>query len=1158
MQHKYLYTFITTLIFFAISIYPIAINANNISSLSFGAAPTGRYAENSVLSSGRWVKIQVAESGIHKITYEQLVNMGFSSPQNVRIYGYGGAMLSENFSNPYIDDLPPVDIYMENGSDNVFSAGDYILFYAQGPISWTYDKTAKIYKHTINSYSHYGYYFVSCDNGVAPAISTKNTAAASANDTITTYHDHYLHETDRINAISSGKIYLNEEFNANKLTHTFNVNIPNVVVGSDGKIQVNAAHNATSDQTLEVKVNNNTLDNFKLPACTGNYKLTKVDNKATFAQQSDNIKVSLTYSSSQNLAYLDYFVLETQRKLIKQPQANLPFSYTYKIGQTNSTYTFCVDNAGSNVKVWDITDKTKVKALSTNQIGNKLTFTDKVFNYTEYIAFDTKADTYPTPTVVGTIANQNLHASSQVDMVIISHTDFIPEAQRLAQAHTQIDGLSVLVVDAKSVYNEFSSGTPDATAYRRFMKMFYDRATSADLAPKYLLLFGDGSFDNRQILKANTDKEIYRLLTYQSSESYSETSSYTSDDYFCFLDDADGRLIVAEDMDIAVGRIPAYTISQAKAVVDKTIRYMQNDDLGAWTNQGIFLADDGDNNIHVVSADTICNLTQSLNPSFLTRKLYFDSYKQEATASGASYPILKKEFQDYIHSGVLMINYMGHGGFSGWADERMLTLEEIDDMYNQRLALWITGTCNFSRFDHFLESAGEKLLTHANGGAVALISTARTVLARENELLLLELSKEILRQDRSNVGQINTIGEALRLAKNQRAKKGDSNRMSYFILGDPAIRLNYSTSHQVVVDTINGNDINEQIDTIGALSFTTIKGYVANKMANAHLVDKSFNGIVEIKVFDKLQQFNTLCNDADSKPFTYTYRSSPIFTGKTSVVNGRFELQFIVPKDIKYNFGTGSIILYAADPTQGYAGNGNCENVVIGGENTNIQWETDGPDIQLYLNSTKFVNGDKVNENPLFVANIADLSGINTIGTGFGHDIILKLDNDPKQEYILNSYYESVMNSFTQGRIQYQLSGLTPGKHSLYFRVWDMQNNSSSAELQFEVVEGLAPSVDNLYVYPNPVKDIAHIVIENDRPNQPAEINVFIYNFAGQMVWTNYGNYVTSADNRITIPWNTNDSSIGINDGLYLVKAVIVDTNGKKDKKTAKILVRKQ
>lgn len=1119
---------------------------------SYGSAQTGRYAEASVLASGDWVKVRVSETGMHKVTYEQMVDMGIANPMNVRVYGYGGGVLEEDFEKRYVDDLPVVPTVMVMGADGVFGKGDYIVFYAQGPVSWQYNTARKAMEHKNNPYSLYGYYFITSSRGAAEAMPYKSRPAATEEEVIEVYDYRYLHETDRVNVLSSGKVFFNEEFTLTKPTHTFDVSVPDMVAGEEAQVRIHAAHQASSTERIAVSINGVAAGTVNMAGLSGNNEMEDATVTIPFTPQSGDIRLSMTYSTTKQTAHLDYFAISAKRRLRKEAAAPLAFRYTDKIGSGSGYCTYKISGTSESTVVWDVTDLDSIMAVEAVYEGGATTIVEPTDVYREYVAFDPEGDRLPSPVVVGRVANQNLHALSQADMVIIAPSEFVSEAQRLADAHRVTDGMTVNVVEAGTVYNEFSSGTPDATAYRRLMKMLYDRAASEDLAPKYLLLFGDGSFDNRQLLKSNTDKDVYRLLTYQSDNSYSEVASYCTDDYFGFLDDNEGSNIAAAVMDIAVGRIPAYTVEQAKAVVDKTIRYMENDDPGAWKNQAIFLADDGDGNSHIEGADTVCNLTRELYPSMLTRKLYFDSYKQESSASGASYPTLKKEFFDYVNSGVLMINYMGHGGYNGWADERILGMEDVPEMYNERLPLWVTATCNFSRFDHFLESTGEMLLTHADGGAIGLVSTSRTVLSHQNNLINLAFTQEILRE---RDGELNTVGEALMRAKNKRAAVSDINRLSFVYLGDPAVRLNYPTTHTVTVDTINGHDVTSGTDTIGALGLTVIKGRVADRAGDG-AADETFNGYVEVKVFDKMQSITTLCNDAGSSPFTYTYRSNPIYSGKASVTEGRFEIQFIVPKDIKYNFGSGEIILYAADEEQGLEGNGHCNSVIVGGESPDIVWESEGPQIRMYLNSPDFTDGSEVNENPLFVAHVSDQNGINTIGTGFGHDIILKIDNSAQQEYVLNSYYESVYGTYNEGYIHYQLNDLPEGKHSLFFRVWDMQNNSSSATLNFEVVKGLAPKVNNLYVYPNPVSDAANIVVENDRPNQPSEIYIYIYDYTGRMVWTYNGRYVTDTDNRVVIPWRTSDCQ-AIVDGIYMVRAIMIDANGEKAKKATKILVRR-
>ena len=1119
-------------------------------------AQSNRYAESSVLSTGDWYKIQVEQSGIHKITYEQLVEFGIKNPEKISVFGYGGAQLPESFAEIYIDDLPQLSIYMEKGSDGVFGKGDYILFYAQGPTKWTYNTKQKIFEHDINTYSNYGYYFLTSSVELPKFIEYTDKLIANKSLEITSFNDYYLYEKDEVNLINTGRVFLCDMFSQSQLSRNYTIKIPNILKET-ASISVAAAHVAVVEASMDVTVNESLLGTPIFPPRVVNKNAaTKINVRYNFEPANSNeIKLKLTYRNSASTAYLDYFVINCKRRLQKIEGDNLFFRSVDDIG-SHDNFIYKLTNVNSNVQIWNITDQQNVSRIPTELSGSELTFVDGKSVLKEYVAVDVKSDKFLQPKLIGRISNQDLHSLGQADMLIIASPDFVDAANKLADAHAEYDGLITYVVTPDVVYNEFSSGTPDATAYRRFVKMFYDRSKDVGNAPKYLLLFGDGSFDNRKILKNNTDKNIYRLLTYQSKESFHEVDSYTTDDYFGLLDDTDGAYILINSMDIAVGRIPAYTIEQANGVVDKLIRYIKNEDLGEWKNRAIFLADDGENNLHVLTADSVCNVFQRLNPSILSRKLYSESYIQEVTAVGEFYPTLKKEFLDYINDGVLLVNYMGHSGYNNWTNEQILTIADIDAMYNQRLPLVITASCSFSRFDDFKNSGGEVMLLNANGGALALISTTRTVYAQYNMLLNVELAKELLKIN-TETGRINTIGEAYKLAKNKQAKKNDPNRLSFILLGDPAIRLTIPENHIVTIDSINNTNVASSVDTVGALGKVTLVGSI--RFIQDSIVDELFDGSVNVTIFDKEEMIETLSNDASESnkygPFTYTYRTNPLYVGNVEVKNGRFKTEFIVPKDIRYDFGRGLVIMYAMDNNRGLEVNGYSTQLIIGGDAKDAIIENDGPELKIYLNTPYFVNGDKVNQNPLFVAELSDVSGINTIGSGIGHDIILKIDNNPKFEYILNNYYESSFGSYSNGVVHYQLSNLSEGKHKLFFRAWDLQNNSASAELEFEVVSDFEMTLHEMYVYPNPVDNIANIIVEHDKPLEPITIQLYIYDLYGNLIYSEKLSEVTDASSKIRLDWSVG-SSVG--DGLYFARVVVEDINGKKSSKSTKIFVRKQ
>lgn len=1112
------------------------------------------YAANSVLKRGKFVKIAVNQSGIYKLTYEELAKMGID-PRNVRIFGYGGAMLAEDFAQPYIDDLPEIAIYEHRGSDNVFGAGDYILFYAQGPTSWSYYPEYQHFRHTQNVYSDYGYYFVTSDAGTGKRITQAQALDAEPSGTLTTFIDHFVHEQDLVNLIGSGREFYGEQFSEGKLLHSFSFSLPNIV-SEEASIRLNVAAKSQTSSQISIAANNTNIGALSTPSLVDApvYEYAKTattipDIKFT-PTPSNALQITLKYGSTNGTVWLNYFEINIRRRLQLTNQEPLFFRNIDSL-YTATAQRFSIGGTTTATQIWDITDPQNIKQMAVSRQGSACTFVDSVSTLKEYVALDPTDGTFLSPTIIGGVENQNLHALPQSDMIIIAPPEFMAEAERLAEAHRNVQNLNVQVVDVNQVYNEFSSGTPDATAYRRLMKLFYDRANGEDDMPRYLLLFGDGSYDNRHI---EVKDDYAKLLTFQSVNSVHGTSSYVCDDYFALLDDTDGKYITTDAMDIGIGRLPVHTDEQARIAVDKAIAYLENRITGSWKNQLVFVADDGDNNLHIRSCDSVADMTRHNYTDLLVRKLYLDAYTQEVSASGETYPLAIELFDNYIKNGTLMINYMGHGGHTDWANEGILTHDRIVNMYNEKYPLFVTATCDFSRFDGTSQSGGELLLLNQHGGAIALFTTTRTVYAEPNFRLNLQFANYIFARD--SQAQPLCFGDVMRKAKN--ALAGDSNRMNFTLLGDPALHLAYAATHDVVTDSITcvAADGNSPTDTIRALSQVRIHGHIARETQTA--VDADFNGYVTLQVFDKEETIVTQCNDAtsdkDKIPYTFTDRTGTLFVGSVVVTDGQFTADFIVPKDIRYNYGAGRIVYYAVDTINNYEANGYYEQFAIGGEDPNAPTDDEGPQITMYLNTPMFKSGDKTNESPLFVAHVADDYGINAIGSGIGHDILLKLDNDPLQETVLNSYYTTNMGEYTNGTIKYQFNNLPAGKHHLFFRVWDLQNNSSTAELDFEVVHGLRPNLYDMFVYPNPANNVATFVYMHDRPEQPVSVSATVADLAGRVIYTGEQTVYTY-DNRTELVWTF---AGGISPGLYLVRMTVQVSDGESISKTLKLMIKKQ
>lgn len=723
--------------------------------------------------------------------------------------------------------------------------------------------------------------------------------------------------------------------------------------------------------------------------------------------------------------------------------------------------------------------------------------------------------------VVGSVALGRLRELGDAEIIMVSDDEMAGECERLGELHEAWDGLRYVTVRESEIFDDYGDGQPSKEAYREFLK---ERVAAG---AKYLVLMGDGCFDNRQLNRGTGSVNRYRLKTYQSKESFSTSGSYCTDDWFGMVHD--GQDIIHDSMNLCVGRIPAYTVEQARDYVDKVERYMMNDDLGEWKNQAIFLADDGDANEHARGADTVANMTAETYKGLLTRKLYFDQYQQEVTTQGESYPVLKKIFDDYIKDGVVMINYMGHGGYASLSSEQILSYTDMQNMVNKRLPIWVTGTCNFSRFDDVKDSGGETLLLNARGGGIALVSTTRTVYSSQNTKFNLELSKRLLQDNM-------TIGEAVRQAKNERAKVGDDNRLSFVLLGDPVLRVAVAHDRQVVCQA--------DVDTAGALDVVRLHGQIVD--------DDDFNGKVHITVFDKEEKVRTLCNDCaeDDKPFEYRYRINPIFKGKAVVKGGLFELDFVVPKDIKYNFGTARIVMYAWDEERGLEGNGYNENLVIGGEGNPELTDTTGPNMQVYVNEMVTKPIYYVGSDAMLIVKMDDESGVNTVGSGIGHDIMMWLDDN--EGINLNNYYEASVGSYKSGLLKYWMRGLSNGIHKIKVRSWDVANNSSSKEVTIMVDSTYSGSINAVKVVPNPAVEWVDIVIEEDIKDAETEVLVEIFDLSGRKIW----GYHSASDmaelgGNVVIRWDLTGAS---SSGLYLVRVVL----GNKSVKTGKIVVQKQ
>lgn len=1122
--------------------FDLAIN-KTASAQKSKTATRHTYAPNSVLADGKFVKIRIVNSGIYKLTYEDLSSMGIS-PANVRIFGYGGAMLEQSFLIPKPDDLPEVTIHMEKGSDGVFNAGDYILFYAQGINKWKFDSSINLFTHTINPYSNYGYYFVSSDKGVGKKIEQQSTTPSDDVDfqIVEEFTDYSVYEKESRSLAQSGKEFYGDYFSdSNPKSITFN--FPNSVLTSTAKVRIDVAANASVASSFYLLLEDAQRQTLMIPKRSEDTYEKGKGASAVFAYTpvKDVFNFNLSYSKPNSIAsgYLNYIEVNTRRYL-KMSGSVMQFQNVDNLGFV-AYKQYQLSNASPKIQIWNITDPLNIYRVQTQTENGLLTFTESASEINHYIAIDpTAATAFSKPEIVGTVVNQNLHALAQVEMVILTHPKFLKQAETLAQAHRDIDGMTVEVVTTEQVYNEFSSGAPDATAYRWVMKMLYDRALASGNAadmPKYLLLFGRGTYDNRKLTNESGENLI---LTYQAENSLVQTQSYVTDDYFGFLDDNEGLQPTNHLVDIGIGRFPVTTVDEAQIVVDKTIGYMKNTNKGSWKNQLCFLADDGDGALHMTQSDEVASLLIKKYPSYQLNKIYLDSYNQEKSASGESYPLARTHFHDLLRNGLLYLNFTGHASNTGWTNEKILTVNDVKSLTNQQLPLWLGATCDFLQFDLKAVSAGEHVLLNPYGGGIGIFSAARPVYASQNHTINLKFSEYLFK--RTN-GQHNRIGDVVAYAKNNVG--AEFNKLSYVYMGDPAVKLNFPTDYNVSTTKIDdGNELGN--DTLRAMSVVTVSGIIDDGNGNKI---QNFNGELTIVVLDKVQRITTLNNHGDGA-MTYSDRPNTLFSGRALVKDGEFSVTFMLPKDIKYNYGTGRINYYAYDKTNEKEAQGYYENFTVGGTNKDVVADTTGPEMKLYMNSENFRSGGKVNETPMFIAHLSDVNGINRVGSGIGHDLLLIVDNDPRKSYVINDYYQTAENDYTKGVVKYKLPELEAGKHTLTFRAWDLLNNSSVQSLEFEAVKGLTPTIFGINNYPNPVIASTRIVVDHDRPETILSTKVDIFDLSGRQIWS------FSQANADEINWNLiRADGKKANAGIYLYRVTISTKNSDTYSKSNKMII---
>ncbi len=1087
----------------------------------------GQY--NSVLSSGEWFKVATKKTGIYKLDYTSIVSLGLDVENlqisSLKLYGNGGGMLPKLNSVFRQSDLVEnaINIYDLN-NNGIFENGDYILFYGQSPHTWKYDAQLNLFNHETHLFSDEVNYFLTTDNQNDGKRIDLKQVIQNPTKTITSYNAFQFHESELENLIKSGSQWYGERFDIQN-SKSFDFSFPNIDQSIPVSVKTSFVARSLVPSVFTVSVNSSQLHSISINNIVDTYATEyAINNSKTsvYMSNSSNLSVDIDYSSADNdaISWLNFIEINARRKL-KMSGNSLSFRDVNSLG--NEVASFLLSDVNIGTIVWDVSDPNSIVEMQTSINANELSFNDSINEFHEYIAFNPIA--YLTPLLVGKVVNQNLHnIPNDIEYVIVSHPNFLVPARRLADFHQQKDNLTSIIVTPQQIYNEFSSGIQDVSAIRDFLRFLYIRSNSK---LKYVLLFGDGSYDPKNRVPFNTNY----IPTYQSLNSTHPTLSYVTDDYFALLDDDEG-MFMNDLVDIGVGRFPVSNLAEANGLVDKVEQYYAKESFGSWRNDIAFIADDGDSkdgNTHMWQADSLANFVADNYKNININKIYLDNYLQESTPGGPRSETTNNAINNRVDKGALLINYTGHGGPLGWTAERILELDQINAWNNSsKLPLFMTATCKFSYFDNPEQtSAGEYVLLNANGGAIALLTTTRLVYSAPNYNLNTKFINTLFEKVD---GKFKRLGDVFKQTK---LLSGTSvNNRNFTLLGDPALCLAYP-EHDIETTGV--------VDTLKALGEVIIEGTVSGENG----VLTSFNGTVYPTVYDK-EIIRTTLGQESCTPMPYRDQNNILYRGAASVIDGKFSFSFVVPKDIAYNYGAGKISYYAvSDDQDPVDAAGSEEGFVIGGTANDIIYDYEGAELEVYMNTRNFSNGGITDENPILLADIFDFSGINTVGNGIGHDITAVLDGNTVNPYVLNDFYDAKKDDFTRGVISFPLYNLEKGNHTLTLKVWDVFNNSSEATITFVVADENDFVISDYSNFPNPFSSSTDIYFQHNKPNQNLNVSLEIYSITGNLVKRHEKEYFDNGYKIGPIKWDGDDEYGGkLAAGIYIGKLGVSSSDG--------------
>lgn len=1134
----------------------------------------GQYADHSVLAQGKWVRMAIVSDGPYVLDATFLQNAGFDpasiDPRQIRIFGRPGGMLPQANDVARPDDLPELAIEVTGEADGSFDAGDKVFFFAQGAHSWNYNSESEQYGHEYNLYADTSFYYLTVGPGNGLRIAEEVTPGTPT-FTSQSHREIFWHEVERENLLKSGRYWLGEKFDLTlQRTYSFPLRAPD----ADGNVFVRLQVGAQSDvnTTFDVSINGIGMGAVTLSSVNiGNSEARRFWTKPGIFSipvsqlgSADSVKITLTFKkngSSRSEGWLDWLEVEYHSQYQIAGRNRASFRLSAKQAGPGEVAGITIGGISSDFRLWNLANPLAPAKIPFSLNGSQATVSIAAESASgQLLAF--KSAVSP-PAGFESVANQDLHNLPLVDYLIISAAPFVEQAQRLATFHEEFYNRSTAIVTPEQIYHEFSAGRQDVAAIRDFIRMFYVK--SGGVSPGFVMMFGDGTYIYKY-LSQNVNNSTNFVPTYQSRDSWEPTDSYTSDDFFVLLEENEGLWgensgatgdvnVQVNTLDAAIGRLPIESVEGAEQVVTKIINYATNpgaEYFGDWRNRVVLVADHktDEGNTHVRQANGYTKQILEADDIYNVDKIYMDNYQLVVSGGLTRFPEGREALLTAFDEGALILNYTGHGGEQAWSNSRILENPDILKMKNTyRLPAVVTATCDFGRFDDpTVRSGAEIMVMTPEGGAIALFTSVRLVYSSPNQTLNSNFYDEVFTFD-SLARRMPTVGEVMLRTKNKTFKRGtlaNLNSRNFTLVGDPGLILNYP-QYEAQVQEINGTPvISGQLDSLKSLGTYEVSGIITDEFGN---FQPNFNGEMDITVFDKPSLFTTRISN-----YSFTWQKNRIFNGRCTVVDGEFTFSFVVPIDISYEDGSGKISLYFHNEV--IDGAGSYEELYVGGTETLAAPDDEGPKVELYINDESWVDGGLTDANPFLFARVFDESGINTAGSGIGHEISAVLDEDQSNTFLLNEFYEADLDDYRSGSVRYLLRDLELGEHSLSIRVWDVANNPSEARTTFIVTDNARLVLDQILNYPNPVIDQTNFLIGHNQSGADLELKIDILAASGALVKSLQSEFTATGNVSRELTWDgTDEAGRPLTDGFYIYRVMLRNVTTGEEVTAAKRLV---